>query len=516
MPTADHGRHLTRRLVAASPRVAAANYRCCLRSLHVASPVASAPAVAPSFAAVAVAAAAAGLALAETCRRRPQSAACAEGVGRRRGTEVVGASDVYDGDRLLWAYVNEGGLNMILRYIGTDRRLGGRVLRLRKGDGGSRRLAEDAEFQRRVVAPLLGKYLEPGRVVQLDSGIIDRINCDDAIQGSRSSKRRAAKIAELDSVGGADGGVCASLCPDLTFCPRGVSYEIKLKNGVDECAELGVYRFALMQVAHCPKKHRTLSTYNPVEFCSGVLEPCCPARLLDQLRKLRAASEDAAQNNFRVLGDISASSAASDEDLDDLALVLRSAPALFRRLRALNRLASGLAVEAAVLRASNRAFPAGCKGELTTDHFAAALADQSEGARLLELLDAVEDDAVALRLVAEAYERMDPISVLALFLLGRTINDCSVIVNVCRLALEDDVAWLGSLRYAEVDPASKLWGRLTVVDTDIKPTHKVRQYATSLSDVVGHENSQKLISCVNGGVPVDRCLQRLELELNQR
>ncbi|CAE8591046.1 unnamed protein product [Polarella glacialis] len=434
------------------------------------------------------------------------------GRGFGGGTRVVGvvsSDDVYTGSEAHWEYINEGGLNMLLRYEGTNKDLFGRVLRLRKGEGSNGRLQEDSRFQSNVILPILDRFVDFGSMVQLDKAVVQKLNTDGSIQSSRHADRLSAKVKDLDtSNAGTEGSnILGMLCPDLTYCPDGVSYEIKLKSGVEECSDLGISRFTFLQCHDYPKKRDTLSRYNPVELFQAVLQGDA-ARLKAQLVHLRTASADQKQNNFRLLSG-GEPSKVSDLDLEKLGEVLLKSPELFARLRALDFLAAGEVTEATAKRLYDAA---GCPQGLSATHFEEAYSGY--GKALLERLQATQDDDECMRVVSTAYEGMKPELGLALFLLGRTSHDVSLIVNVRSRRPGEAQDVFTSLRYSEVNSAG-LWGRLTVIDTDIKPADRMPDYCQQLTEYRNHKNAKPLVDCVKGGGSVDEGLKAVQKALKR-
>ncbi|CAJ1374202.1 unnamed protein product [Effrenium voratum] len=373
-------------------------------------------------------------------------------------------------DAQKWEYVNEGGANMVLRYVGSEPCFRGHVLRLRKGESTNN---QDG-------------YMACGSVVEISADMAARIQVDETLRSARPDDRLGSR--GLD----AGGAVLAALCPDLTFCPSGGTFEIKPKLGVADCGvrECGVEavpRFTLLQCIDFPKKKSSLSKYNPIEFFSAIL---CndKKRLQREIVHLTQASADPRQNNFRCLsGDMTA---VTDAALDDLCEVLLRARPLLSKLRALDLLAAGLEVEDLVAEVYEAA---GAPAHLAAADFQEAL---TEVGGLLTRLEGTKADSEGMRLVHEAYKDLRPELILALFLLGRTFHDASIIVNVRRCQTEESHVGLG---YFQADEAEELWGRVSVIDTDIKPAHRIPDYARTLRKYCQHERVQPFLSCLRAG-----------------
>eukprot|EP00439_Symbiodinium_sp_Y106_P084317 s104_g25.t1 len=174
-----------------------------------------------------------------------------------------------------------------------------------------------------------------------------------SIRQSRPPERLSAEVRDLDTraVGGPPSFVWGTLCPDLTYCPQGRTYELKPKLGVEDCLLpecQSLSRFTLLQCIDYPKKKRSISRYNPSAFFRAIFAGD-GAAVSEQLRHLRRtcfwASADPRQNNFRVLGGNACD--ASDTELEDLKEVLLRAGGVFAKLRAFGLLAAGAAVEGA-------------------------------------------------------------------------------------------------------------------------------------------------------------------------
>ena len=173
--------------------------------------------------------------------------------------------------------------------------------------------------------------------------------------------------------------------------------------------------------------------------------------------------------------------------------VLLHATALFSKLRAMDLLAAGRAVEDLVQQLYE---VAGSPSELPARCFEEALG--AGGKELLEELRKTSSDREAMTLVLDAYKTLRPDLVLALFLLGRAMHDMSLIVNLRRPMRGDDFeayANLGYVRVGEVD----LWARLTVIDTDIKPADRIPKYAKTLREYIQHHHVQTLLSYMGTG-----------------
>lgn len=167
----------------------------------------------------------------------------------------------------------------MLRYTGDCDDFRGCVLRLRKGvknHEAKRQIQEDSYFQRSVLQPLLDGYIQPGRLMQVDAELSAFIKSD-VIQSARPPDRiendAAVNVVDLD-----DPDMPAMLCTDLSFCPNGLSFEIKPKVGIADCGvpECGipdVPRFTMLQCIDYPMKKKSLSKYNPVRFFSGSASP---------------------------------------------------------------------------------------------------------------------------------------------------------------------------------------------------------------------------------------------------
>ena len=144
----------------------------------------------------------------------------------------------------------------------------------------------------------------------------------DVIQSARPPDRiendaEAVNVVDLD-----DPDMSAMLCTDLSYCPNGLSFEIKPKVGIADCGvpECGVPdipRFTMLQCIDYPMKKKSLSKYNPVCFFRAVLHQN-KQQLREELDFLRGASRDARQNNFRLLGQTGDAHLVPDAALDDL------------------------------------------------------------------------------------------------------------------------------------------------------------------------------------------------------
>ena len=173
---------------------------------------------------------------------------------------------------------------------------------------------------------------------------------------------------------------------------------------------------------------------------------------------------------------------------------------LFSKLRALALLAAGCAVEDMMQGLFEAA---GCPKELTAESFEKALV--GGGKVLLEDLQKTTCDREAMKLVQDAYNALalQPEMVLALFLLGRAIHDMSLIINVRRPQGHEEYASLG---YAQIGDTG-LWGRLTVIDTDIKPAHRIPKYAKTLREYVQHHHVQAMLLEMMAGKTLDDALE---------
>lgn len=169
---------------------------------------------------------------------------------------------------------------------------------------------------------------------------------------------------------------------------------------------------------------------------------------------------------------------------------------LFSKLRSLDLLAAGCGVEDLVQQLYA---VAGSPKELAARCFEDAL--NCGGKMLLEDLQNISCDREAMRRVLDEYNTLAasrPDLVLALFLLGRAIHDMSLIINVRRLQEGDNQELYESLGYVRVGDAG-LWGRLTVIDTDIKPADRIPKYAKTLREYMEHQNVQTMLSSMKGG-----------------
>lgn len=143
-----------------------------------------------------------------------------------------------------------------------------------------------------------------------------------AIQSARPAARTKGDAAAISF--GDPGAMPAMLCTDLSFCPNGLSFEIKPKVGIADCGvpECGipdVPRFTMLQCIDYPTKKKSLSKYNPVRFFRAVLHQV-KQQLREELELLRDASRDVRQNNFRLLGSEGHEAClVPDTALDDLA-----------------------------------------------------------------------------------------------------------------------------------------------------------------------------------------------------
>lgn len=330
--------------------------------------------------------------------------------------------------------------------------------------------------------------MSPAVLVELDPRMVSHVDEEPSIQSKRPAARLQGKRVYLKDLS------TGMLCSDLSFCPGGLSWEIKPKLGVAdsgeaECGVDGIPRFAMLQCIDFPSKKCSISKFNPVSLFQAVLTEN-KEQLLLELRALRTASRDPSQNNFRLLNSI-------DGSLEDLCQVLLNARDLFVKLRALDLLASGMAVEEFV--------GAQDEVEITADSYREAIWEL--GARLLAQLEAIHCDRAAIQLVLDTYRQADqPRWVVALFLLGRAAHDISMIVNVRRTC--DSLAGKG---FVEVAPG--LWGRVRVIDTDIKPVARLAQYAKTLRQYLQHENVQRLIRYMRGGASLNKALDAVETSL---
>ena len=157
-------------------------------------------------------------------------------------------------------------------------------------------------------------YVKPGDVVEIDADLLAFI-CSDMIQSARPADR-------VDRAQHLDEAMFAMLCSDLSFCPDGLTFEIKPKVGIADCGvpECGipdVPRFTMLQCIDYPRKKKSLSRYNPVRFFRAVLHRN-KLQLREELGFLRDASRDQSQNNFRVLGGAADAYLVPDASLDDL------------------------------------------------------------------------------------------------------------------------------------------------------------------------------------------------------
>ncbi|CAE7698827.1 Icl1f [Symbiodinium sp. CCMP2456] len=403
-------------------------------------------------------------------------------------------------------------MNMILRYKGPTEDLQGTVLRLRKGAGSSRQLASDSRFQQEVLQPVLEGHVAFGTLVEVSQSVVERLNIEPSIQQSRRPERLSAKVRDLDTsaVGGPPSFVWGTLCPDLTYCPQGRTYELKPKLGVEDCLLpecQSLSRFTLLQCIDYPKKKRSISRYNPSALFRAIFAGD-GAAVSEQLRHLRRASADPRQNNFRVLGGTACD--ASDAELEDLKEVLLQARGVFAKLRAFGLLAAGAAVEEA---AQELYAAAGSPTQLGPEVFEEAFTHS--GTALLARLEADMDDEAAIELVRQTYRDLRPQWGLALFLLGRSIQDASLVVNVRRMQPGESLASFRALRYAEVDEVRQLIGRITIIDTDIKPADRLPQYAKTLQAYSSHRHVEHLRSFLREGQNLDESLSSVQALLDR-
>ena len=201
---------------------------------------------------------------------------------------------------------------------------------------------------------------------------------------------------------------------------------------------------------------------------------------------------------------------------------------LFGKLRALALLAAGRAVEDLMQQLYEAA---GSPKELSAAAFEKALNyetknddddfndDDTDAERkciaklanpvkaLLDNLQKTSCDRVAMGLVLDAYHALavHPDLVLALFLLGRAIHDRSLIVNVRRPEHGEALDSYEGLGYAPVGETG-LWGRLTVIDTDIKPADRIPKYAKTLRQYLQHHHVQVLLSEMLAGKTLHQAL----------
>mmetsp|Transcript_31459 Transcript_31459/g.86524 ORF Transcript_31459/g.86524 Transcript_31459/m.86524 type:complete len:473 (+) Transcript_31459:83-1501(+) len=413
--------------------------------------------------------------------------------------------------RLAVEYVSEGNINMVLRYVGSSCEYRGLVLRFRKGEGRSAGLVEDSRFQRTVITPLLGEHVTDSTVVEVDSASVKQLNDDSMVQLRRPSFRRMTSGGHLDTkTPGESNGhnfVLALMQRDLSFCPGGISFEIKLKCGVQELSEDGVSRFTLQQLSDYGRKRDTISTYDPVELFRGVLGARLE-RVREQLSRLHDVSHDATQNNLGVLGEMHVGRVTGAQ-LDNLAKVLVAQPGVLRRLRALDLLAAGQC-EIAL-----RAWEAiGAPNAIPVEDCERTQIEVLQSGGLIERLEATEDDRKAIGIVRDEYARLLNAGkhrfIVALFLLGRTLMDCSVIANVCTSSPTYDETELTTLGYVEADRASRLWGRLRVIDTDIKPAKKIKFYGQQLVELQDHPHSNFFLEFIRAGGSILSGLRAVE------
>ena len=58
--------------------------------------------------------------------------------------------------------------------------------------------------------------------------------------------------------------------------------------------------------------------------------------------------------------------------------------------------------------------------------------------------------------------------------------------------------------------ADRLLGRLTVIDTDIKPADRLPQYAGTLKEYCNHPHVGHLLQCLRAGQPLDKSLSGVQ------
>ncbi|CAE7696762.1 Icl1f, partial [Symbiodinium pilosum] len=73
-------------------------------------------------------------------------------------------------------------------------------------------------------------YVAFGSLAEVQQAAVEHLNAEPAVQQRRRPERLSARIRDLDTGPdpGRPGFVLGTLCPDLTFCPGGATYELKL------------------------------------------------------------------------------------------------------------------------------------------------------------------------------------------------------------------------------------------------------------------------------------------------
>ncbi|KAI9303313.1 inositol-pentakisphosphate 2-kinase [Cunninghamella echinulata] len=132
-------------------------------------------------------------------------------------------------DALDWTYLAEGNANLVLKYIGKDPQLMGRVLRLAKlktTDNKDKQSSQDfnEQFSKHIIGKLVGPhYISDTIQIQVDESFITLVESN--LQENRCIKRRKDHLQRQPT---------AFLMKDLTlsFTPNGTwTFEIKPKWG---------------------------------------------------------------------------------------------------------------------------------------------------------------------------------------------------------------------------------------------------------------------------------------------
>ena len=95
------------------------------------------------------------------------------------------------------------------------------------------------------------------------------------------------------------------------------------------------------------------------------------------------------------------------------------------------------------------------------------------------------------------------------------MQDASLIVNVRRVQPGERVESFHLLRYQEVGAARQLMGRVTIIDTDIKPADRVPQYARTLQEYCSHQHVEHLRAFLQSGQTLDESLSSVQSLVDQ-
>lgn len=185
----------------------------------------------------------------------------------------------------------------------------------------------------------------------------------------------------------------------------------------------------MQQLTDYPTKRDCLSNYNPVEFFQGVISQNA-SRVKTQLLALREASASATQNSFRLISGGRASDAGSAA-LDRLTAVLLSGRKVFRIVRAIQVLGSGGAERMALEAWNALGRPKAVSPKVCRQAFDDILLFGN----LLERMKQTSNDTLALELMETTYRKLmedgKQVLVLALYLMGKSLMDCSLVVTAC-------------------------------------------------------------------------------------